>query len=1178
MSGVQQLADGARYTEVPDQLDTAIADEDASTIIRLRGPGGSARMSDMGCIFDKLGVEVVSCSTTTSARSCDMTLVVVDRHDSQPLHDCQKQSIVEGLNTVVPNGSGPKHVGNAACTSSSDTGDTEQQAASRSPPQRNSSTDSRSELLGVGSAAVAGHEGIACSRQPSFAESLHDKQLLHTLEQHQAEHLPQQQHGSSNADDRGGAMSLESRGSSIRFALPLIPVAEEIASPAVVTGNSLRPQLTIDIPSAADTGLLSNGSFFISGSTIPSSQPSYQVTPTAFAGFDIVRRPADPSLNGRYAAPGRQQQQQTQQRKQQQQQLAAQELTERLMQLGMGRSPSKQLADDSSSEDEAHVGSSSAASSRRPSSRWLGPLSRQQSSGVADLMDPGASSNGGKGHRRTSISGNDSNAWCSTSAAVQQAATAAALAAAWQPEHGASPDNNPSAGAPLSPFVTEKARAAALLSPCISKPPASTRRRPPRTPSRIILSPVAADGSVDLKQQPKLFVSIPKQPMDEKRARKQVGKTPHSRQLVAATPRQMLQQLAVHDSTDRFSCASTSPTAVEAAAAADAASKMPFNVAAAAAQLLGKNRDAAAAAIATAVAGDTSPLLRSPAQTAPSSAANSADLLPSPPSATPRGMPLTPATPVHPVVAAIAAVAFKAAAEAVGEAAAAEAAAATIDEGEEGYSAVSSADDSAGASADDESPEGSSSEEWWCGSLTGMVVRDVMTGNIKVVHQDTDVVAARQLMVQHNLPGMLVDTGTDTPGFLTRRDFFKGSITRRAHKRKQPKLCVKDIMSHPVIAVDASQPIELCAQMMQEQGIRRAAVKDADAPDCANPMSAYVGLVSDTTIFRCLGLYPDEGTELDEDQGSIGMPATARLGANANSSAGGSAFDTPFSSRAPTPLVPAKGSARSDVGQQGCAGQQPQQRYSTACDKNAAAANIFHTAETSSRKPAADLLSAGSTGSAAAADALDRSSSSSSAADAKASEQVVAGDSIGSTATGPDSGSMDSAPPDALLRYKTAASLWEVDVDEMEMIKKIGEGSFGEVMVANYRGTKVAVKRLHVLDMDDVPHASMYNGQEPARGGSQAAFRQFFEREIAILASIRHPNVVNFIGACHKTGQRCLVTEYCARGSLDTVLHKSGGWRRRSSKFAAAAYWGCCTVQTAGTCRAGSFVTMACTG
>ena len=61
--------------------------------------------------------------------------------------------------------------------------------------------------------------------------------------------------------------------------------------------------------------------------------------------------------------------------------------------------------------------------------------------------------------------------------------------------------------------------------------------------------------------------------------------------------------------------------------------------------------------------------------------------------------------------------------------------------------------------------------------------------------------------------------------------------------------------------------------------------------------------------------------------------------------------------------------------------------------------------------------------------------------------------SLGSGEAG--NGSLISGAPDALLRYKTAASLWELDMDEMEMIKRIGEGSFGEVMVANYRGTKV---------------------------------------------------------------------------------------------------------------------------
>ncbi|GAU32829.1 hypothetical protein TSUD_208970 [Trifolium subterraneum] len=81
----------------------------------------------------------------------------------------------------------------------------------------------------------------------------------------------------------------------------------------------------------------------------------------------------------------------------------------------------------------------------------------------------------------------------------------------------------------------------------------------------------------------------------------------------------------------------------------------------------------------------------------------------------------------------------------------------------------------------------------------------------------------------------------------------------------------------------------------------------------------------------------------------------------------------------------------------------------------------------------------------------------------------------------------------------------------------VGSGGFGTVyrMVMNDCGT-FAVKRI-----------------DRSREGSD----QVFERELEILGSIKHINLVNLRGYCRLPSSRLLIYDYVALGSLDDLLH-----------------------------------------
>ncbi|XP_039126445.1 U-box domain-containing protein 35-like [Dioscorea cayenensis subsp. rotundata] len=78
---------------------------------------------------------------------------------------------------------------------------------------------------------------------------------------------------------------------------------------------------------------------------------------------------------------------------------------------------------------------------------------------------------------------------------------------------------------------------------------------------------------------------------------------------------------------------------------------------------------------------------------------------------------------------------------------------------------------------------------------------------------------------------------------------------------------------------------------------------------------------------------------------------------------------------------------------------------------------------------------------------------------------------------------------------------------------KVGEGGYGPVFKSYLDHTPVAIKIL---------------GSDVSQGMKQ------FQREVEVLSSIRHPNMVLLMGACPEYG--CLVYEYMSNGSLEDRL------------------------------------------
>ncbi|KAH7616281.1 putative serine/threonine-protein kinase drkA [Nannochloris sp. 'desiccata'] len=117
------------------------------------------------------------------------------------------------------------------------------------------------------------------------------------------------------------------------------------------------------------------------------------------------------------------------------------------------------------------------------------------------------------------------------------------------------------------------------------------------------------------------------------------------------------------------------------------------------------------------------------------------------------------------------------------------------------------------------------------------------------------------------------------------------------------------------------------------------------------------------------------------------------------------------------------------------------------------------------------------------------------------------------------------AIPSLEQRRSVSHQTWVIPFDQLQLGTLLGRGSYAEVYRATWHGSEVAAKRF------TFPGGSIESEIE-----FSTMLLKKIKDEADLLAGIRHPHVVAFLGMC--SDPPCMVTELCSRGSLFDTMKK----------------------------------------
>ena len=123
--------------------------------------------------------------------------------------------------------------------------------------------------------------------------------------------------------------------------------------------------------------------------------------------------------------------------------------------------------------------------------------------------------------------------------------------------------------------------------------------------------------------------------------------------------------------------------------------------------------------------------------------------------------------------------------------------------------------------------------------MSGIIlVRDIMAKNVKTVRTDDSVHDAVVKMNKFDVGSVIVTSNNRPVGIIT----SKNILVRIVEPRLDAGVVrAKDIMSSPLITIDASAPIEEAAKLMAQRHIKKLAVVEGDK---------VVGVLSTSDIVR----------------------------------------------------------------------------------------------------------------------------------------------------------------------------------------------------------------------------------------------------------------------------------------------------------------------------------------